>query len=303
MSRLEHSKLFTELVIMLKNKMIMLEDKPEESAEATLRSLWLLASGNSVSVERAHVLDLPELTEIEVDNLKENVDRRLKGVPLTHLTNRQQFMGVDFMVGSEALVPRKETELLGYGALDLLNKCTAKNGSAKVIDVCTGSGNLALAFAYHQSKAKVYAADLSIDAVELARRNNTYMDLEDRVVFYTGDLLEPFESEEYYNKVDLLTCNPPYISSGKLERMPNQIIEFEPGLAFDGGPFGIKILTRLIKEAPKYLANEGWLAFELGLGQGEPMMKRLKKNKDYKALKALKNTNGEIRAIMAQANH
>ncbi len=303
MPRLKQSTLFTELMIILESEMVMLEDKPEESAEATLRSLWLLAAGHPVSVEQAHVLELPQLTEIEVDNLKENVERRLKGIPLTHLTNRQQFMGIDFLVGSEALIPRKETELLGYGALELLNKCTAKNGSAKVIDVCTGSGNLALAFAYHQSGVEVYAADLSVDAVELAKRNNTYMDLEDRVVFYTGDFLEPFEREEYYNKIDLLTCNPPYISSGKLESMPDEIIEFEPSLAFDGGPFGIKILTRLIKEAPKYLADEGWLAFELGLGQGEPIMKRLEKNKDYKALKALRNANGEIRAIMAQANH
>ncbi len=303
MPGIEKSPLFLELEAILRDKMIGLEDKPEESARATLRSLWLTAAGNPMSVEQAHVLELSELTEIELDNLRKNIDRRLKGVPLTHLTNRQQFMGIELLVGPEALIPRKETELLGYGALEILNNCVEKKGSARVIDVCTGSGNLALALACHQGAAEVYAADLSVDAVKLARRNNAYMGLEERVKFYTGNLLVPFNFEEYYNKIDVLTCNPPYISSGKFESMSDEITEFEPKIAFDGGPFGIKILTRLITEAPKYLANDGWLAFELGLGQGEPMLMRLEKNKEYGEVKALKNKTGEIRAIMAQINH
>ncbi|MDH5571884.1 MAG: peptide chain release factor N(5)-glutamine methyltransferase [Gammaproteobacteria bacterium] len=295
--------LYSKFEAMLRNKIVLLEDKPEESIDATIRALWHMAAGNPVSVELAQILDLPELTENEIDDLKVIIDRRISGEPLTHITNRQQFMGIEFFVSSEALVPRKETELLGYGALEILNKCVAKNGSAKVIDVCTGSGNLALALAHHQKKAEVYASDLSSEAIKLAERNSKHMDLHDRVKFHDGDLLAAFESDKYYKNIDLLTCNPPYISSGKLEDMPKEIIGFEPSLAFDGGPFGIKILARLINEAPKFLVENGWLAFEVGLGQGKSMLKRLERNKNYNELMALEDGNGEIRAIMAQVQH
>jgi len=148
-------------------------------------------------------------------------------------------------------------------------------------------------------KAVVFAADLDKNAIKLAQHNNEYLGLEKRVSFFAGDLLEPFESSKFYKTIDVLTCNPPYISSGKLETMPEEIISFEPNMAFDGGPFGIKILNRIIKEAPKYLSEDGCLAFEMGLGQGEPILKRLERNKDYKKLKTVKNESGEIRTILA----
>lgn len=295
----EQKELFAELVELLKDKMATLEDKPEESIDSTVRTLWHLAAGNAISVQRAVDADLPTLDASSVEKLKELIRLRQDGIPLAHITNRQQFMEVELIANENALVPRKETELLGYAALELINAIAKKNGTVKVIDVCTGSGNLALAFAWHQKDAVVYAADLDENAIELAKQNNEHLALEKRVKFYSGDLLGPFESDEHYKTVDVLTCNPPYISSGKLETMPEEIISFEPNMAFDGGPFGIKILNRVIKEAPKYLREGGWLAFEVGLGQGEPLLKRLAKNKDYKELKTVKNESGEIRTILA----
>jgi release factor glutamine methyltransferase len=297
------SKYFSLFEAKLRQGITFLDDKPEETIESTLRALWHLAAGNPVSVEKAKILDLPELNEVDVEKLNHYVNRRLNGVPLAHITNRQQFMGIEFIVGPEALVPRKETELLGYGALELLNKCVERKDAANVIDVCTGLGNLAIALAYHQSRAKIYASDLSADAVELAKRNSSVMKLDGKVSFYTGDLLQPFNNSTYYKNIDLLICNPPYISSGKLKSIANEIIGYEPDIAFDGGPFGVNILIRLIKEAPKYLNQNGWLAFELGLGQGEHIFRRLEKNDNYKELIAIKNDNGDIRAIMAQVNH
>jgi release factor glutamine methyltransferase len=294
---------FILLKKLLSNGVTLLEDKPEETIDATLRALWLLAAGDPVSVEVANSLELPELTETQLDNLMKYIEKRLNGVPLAHITKRKQFMSVELLVGPEALVPRKETELLGYGALELLSKSVVQKGSAKVIDVCTGSGNLALAFAYHQRNAEIYAADLSSEAIDLAKRNMEMLQLNGRVKFLEGDLLQPFDNDTYYLNIDLLTCNPPYISSRKLKSMPEEIIGYEPDLAFDGGPFGINILARLIKEAPKYLAQNGWLAFEVGLGQGEHIYKRLEINNAYKNLESIKNENGYIRVIMAQVNH
>lgn len=296
---MEQNIKFNELVNRVDKNLSILEDKPEESSESTVRTLWHLAAGNALSVQRALELDLPVLEAESLEKLEEYIKLREKGVPLAHITNRQQFMGIELIVGKDALVPRKETELLGYAALGLINEIAENKDAVKVIDVCTGSGNLALAFAWHQKRTIVSAADLDEKAISLAKQNNKHLKLESRVNFFTGDLLEPFATDEYFNSVDVLTCNPPYISSGKLESMPDEIISFEPSMAFDGGPFGIKILGRIIKEAPKYLNDGGWLAFEVGLGQGEPLLKRLEKNKNYKNFRTVKNETGEIRVILA----
>lgn len=296
---MEQNEIFSEFVQRLDRSISMLEDKPEESADSTVRTLWHMAAGKAMSVQRACELDLPVLEAESIEKLEELLRLREDGIPLAHITNRQQFMGVELIATEDALVPRKETELLGYAALELINAIAKDKGSVKVIDVCTGSGNLALAFAWHQKNAVVNAADLDEKAIVLAKQNNEHLNLEDKVSFFAGDLLEPFVKDEYFNSIDVLTCNPPYISSGKLENMPEEIISFEPSMAFDGGPFGIKILNRIIKEAPKYLCEGGWLAFEVGLGQGELLLKRLEKNKDYKEFKTVKNESGEIRVILA----
>lgn len=300
---MNNTDLYDELLQLIEEKLITLPDKPEESVHTSICALWHLAAENPMAVESAVEIKLPGLTESQIVDLRGYIDKRLAGIPLAHLTRRQQFMGVEFIVGSDALVPRKETELLGYAALEIVDQILSEHKTARVLDVCTGSGNLALAIAKKRPDITVFGADLSSDAVNLAKKNAVHMGLDSRVEFCVSDLLESYESPEFYNSIDLLTCNPPYISSGKLESMPGEIIEHEPSMAFDGGPFGIKILSKLIQEAPQYFKKNGWLAFEVGLGQGEPMLKRLERNNDYKKLKAIKNENGEIRAIVAQANH
>ena len=253
----------------------VLKDKPEETTPSTLNALWLAASGNPLSAQAAENVKLPDLNAEQTEDLLKLIERRFAGVPLAHLTGRQQFMGVELLAGPEALVPRKETELLAKTAIQYLNKVSSKRDTITVIDVCTGAGNLAISYAINEPKAKVYAADLSPEAISLAKRNAEYHNLESQVDFTESDLLAVYESPEFYNKVDLLTCNPPYISSGKVEVMDEEISSHEPSLAFDGGPFGIKILQRLMKEAPKYLRKGGCLMFELGLGQGELIIKRI----------------------------
>src|SRR5262249_20185013 len=151
---------------------------------------------------------------------------------------------------SDALVPRKETELLARVAIEHANAIAAEHGSCRVLDVCTGAGNVALAIAHHAPASTVFGADLSEPAVELAKRNAQQLQLEGRVHFRAGVLLEPFRTEEFLGKVDVLPCNPPYISSARVTNMPGQISTHEPRLAFDGGPFGISILMRLLNDAP-----------------------------------------------------
>lgn len=277
-----------------------LPDKPEETVDATLRALWHLAAGRALSVEVAARAELPALDAACEDRLSSLIEQRLSGIPLAHLSGRQHFMGLEMLAGKEALIPRAETELLGGAALEVLRELSARTGSVTVVDVCTGSGNLALALAHHERGARVFAADLSSDAVDLARRNAVHLALQAQVEFRVGDLLEPFNEAGFHTQVDLLVCNPPYISSKKVELMSVEISGHEPRVAFDGGPLGIGVLNRVIREAPIYLRPGGWLAVEVGLGQAAAIVKRMQSGGAYRSVKALTNTLGELRAVLAQ---
>lgn len=263
------NKLWQELLTRVVGELEILPDKPEETAETTLSALWWTACGKPLSAVAAQKQsNRPELSSDQEKELHQLVNDRSSGVPLAHLTGRQHFMGLELLADASVLVPRKETELLAGEALKLLQEMADEKDTLVYIDVCTGAGNLPLALVSHVSGVRAFAADLSVDAVRLAKKNVDFFDLGKYVEVLAGDLLAPFESEEFFGKVDLITCNPPYISTGKVAEMHSEISEHEPDLAFDGGPFGIAILRKLIGEAPGYLKPGGWLAFEVGLGQG-----------------------------------
>jgi release factor glutamine methyltransferase len=185
-----------------------LPDKPEETPDITLRALWYLASDEPRSVERSIFDSLMYLSDEELDQLDNYVEIRLTGTPLAHITERQTFMGVEMLAGSGALIPRKETELLGRAALAILQDTIQERGSAKVIDLCTGYGNLALTLANYQPDCTVYGSDIFEEAIALARKNAQYLVLEERVNFIPGDLFMPFENNEFYGYINLLVCNP-----------------------------------------------------------------------------------------------
>ncbi|MDE2402855.1 MAG: peptide chain release factor N(5)-glutamine methyltransferase [Burkholderiales bacterium] len=293
--------LFTERLARLDAALQTLPDKPQETTVSTLRALWHLAGGHALSIEAA-AAPLPELDAAQCQTLDRLIAQRVEGTPLAHLTGRQQFMSMELLAGPQALIPRCETELLATAAVAKLRHLADGQGRGRVIavDVCTGSGNLALALAHFEPRAQVFAADLCEDAVALAQRNVAHLGYQDRVTVRAGDLLAPFDGPDFHGQVDLLVCNPPYISSGKLETMPAEIMTFEPRLAFDGGPFGIRILQRLMRQAPCYLRPGGWLAFEVGLGQGPAVLQWLQKTGHYDVIETVPDAQGQTRAILAR---
>ena len=291
--------LYQELVQKISAHLTSLPDKPEETPEGVLRALWHLAAGDAMSVQRASEVPLPELDASAITTLHELVARRIAGVPVAYITGRQRFMGLELLVERGSLIPRKETELLGQSALEVLRKLASLRETVTAIDVCTGSGNLAVALAYHVPQAHLFASDLSQEAVDLARKNVRHLGLEGRVEVRQGDLLAPFESPLFYENADLITCNPPYISSRKVDTMPGEIIAHEPRMAFDGGPFGINLLNRFIQEAPRFLRKGGWIAFEVGLGQGPAIQQRLDRNERFRETVPIQDPAGNVRGIMA----
>ena len=294
------STTFTDLLKEVEHFWTPLPDKPEETPERLLSALWSTACGIPVSADRALPARLPQLDDASLDRLRELIDRKKSGVPLAHLTERQTFLGMELLAGREALIPRKETEILGRAALVKIGCMAKKRGPLLVVDVCTGSGNLALAYAHYEPQARVYASDLSQEAVALARRNCEFLGLGARVEVRLGDLLEPFDEPRFHGACDFLSCNPPYISAAKVKEMHPEISRHEPEAAFNGGVYGVSILMKLLRNAPRFLKPGGWLGFEVGHGQGAGLARQLERNPAFKAVETHSDRAGEIRAILAR---
>jgi release factor glutamine methyltransferase len=304
-------------------------DLPHETPQATLSALWLLAAGQPCSAVRASQRALPELSAQGWAQLRALLQARLQGTPLAHLTARQHFMGLEMMAGREALIPRPETELLAHSALALMQEMEAELPPAarpvaqaatapagpparerrrrlRVLDVCTGSGNLALAVAHHAPQARVWGSDLCERALGLARRNAQHLGLSHRVQWRAGDLLQPFLHRGFAGRADLLLCNPPYLPSQRAHHASAPSRRREPRLAFDGGGLGINVLLRLLREAPRVLRAGGWLVVEVGEGQGPGLLQRLEAQAGgarppYAQVRTACDAQGAIRVLMAQA--
>ncbi|MDE2342043.1 MAG: peptide chain release factor N(5)-glutamine methyltransferase [Betaproteobacteria bacterium] len=283
----------------LAQHLVTLPDKPEETPENTLRAIWHTAAGNPKSAVAAMGEAPPLPTDSPSDAVIELVNRRLAGEPLAYLTGRQHFMGLEMLSAPQALIPRVETEMLAHAVLELLD-VDQDCASPRVIDVCTGSGNLAFAIAHNYPHARVFATDLSEEAVAFAQRNGAHLGLQDRVQFRIGDLLEPFLVPEFFNQTSLIVCAPPYIHSAKVGRMADEIARYEPRLAFDGGPLGVTILMRLFEDAPQLLHPGGWLAIEVGAGQGPALARRLQHDKAYSEIRTVADAGGEVRVILSR---
>jgi release factor glutamine methyltransferase len=277
-----------------------LPDKPEDTPVAAARALWCRAGNLPVSPVAALEQSLPALDVAQQARFTALVQQRLGGVPLAHLTERQRFMGLEMLAGPGALIPRHETELLAEAAASLLEEAARHREGVLAVDVCTGSGNVALAMAARVPGARVHAADLSADAVALARRNAEHLRLQQRVTLHEGDLLTPFDTPAFVGQVDVLTCNPPYISSARVPAMAAEISSHEPALAFDGGPLGIRILQRLLREGPRFVRPGGWLAFEVGAGQGGGVVRKLSSDAGFSEVRSVCDAAGEIRAVLAR---
>ncbi len=209
-----------------------------------------------------------------LEQMLEIAQTRAGGAPLAYALGWQTFLGVDLRAAPGALVPREETELLGRAALEVLAAMLAEMPAHRVVDMCCGAGNLACALAVHLPDARVWASDLTDGCVRLASANVDHLGLEQRVTICQGDLFEPLADLVELETIDVVVCNPPYISSKRLAEDRADLLDHEPREAFDGGPYGLSIHQRVIRDSTAFLRPGGWLMLEFGLGQ-ERQLERL----------------------------
>lgn len=202
---------------------------------------------------------------------KKLLDDSSKNMPLEYIFGKGMFMGNVFKCTQKTFIPRKDTEVLVKAAFNFI-KTDKKN--TIVFDIGTGTGNIAISLALKNKHMKVYSSDISREALEIAQENISYYNLSHRITLLQGEMFNPHKEHLNGVKADIVICNPPYIPTSKLQKLPPEIINYEPIHAFDGGPYGLNIFREIINKSPDYLKQGGVLLFEFGSGQ-DGFIKRL----------------------------
>lgn len=230
-------------------------DAPRLTAEI------LLAHVLEVDRVRLYVDHDRPLEPDELARFRALISRRLSSEPTQYLTGAKEFYGRRFLVDPRVLIPRPETELLVEAVLQAL----PKDAPSRAIDLCTGSGCIAITLAAERAHASVVATDLSPDACAVARGNAERLEVDGRVTVLEGDLFAPVPENARF---DAVVSNPPYIASGELPTLQAEV-QKEPRLALDGGPDGLALIRRIVAAARARLNPGGLLAMEIGETQGE----------------------------------
>jgi len=231
-----------------------------------------------------------QVQESELAPLRELVKRRGSGEPLQHLLGTVEFCGRSFRCDKRALVPRPETEQL---VELLISHLKSEIACSRIIDVGTGSGVIALTLAAEFPTAEIVGADISDDALMLARENAERLKLADRVLFLRSNLLESIQPD-----FDLIVANLPYVSADDRENLSREVLH-DPEVALFAGSRGDELMRQLINDAPSWLRPGGMLAMEIGLGQSETLVAALAE-KNYRDILTEKDYSGVIRFLFAR---
>lgn len=233
-------------------------DQPRLSAQ------WLLSAATGMSRVELYAYHDRPLTPEERSALRDSVKRRAAGEPLQYVTGEMPFRHIVLRVERGVFIPRPETEVLVQVVLDDL---TARGIEQPLVaDLCTGSGCVACSIAHENPHANVFAGDLSEQAVRVAAENAARLGVTERVMVANGDLFDALPAE-LRGRLHAVVSNPPYVPSGDLPDLPEEVLGFEPHLALDGGPDGLDTARHIMSQAADWLAPGGLLALELDTGR------------------------------------
>ena len=204
------------------------------------------------------------LEPVELARFRSYVKERAAHVPLAYVLGRREFMGLDFRVTRDTLIPRPDTEVLVQCAVDFLRARAAEGrDDLALADIGTGTGAIALSVLHYTEGTRADAVDISPAAAEVARENAERLNLTERIEIHEGDLTAPLAGRSY----DVILSNPPYIPSADIAGLMPEVCRYEPHLALDGGHDGLDIYRRLAADAPPMLKDGGVLAVEVGIGE------------------------------------
>jgi release factor glutamine methyltransferase len=224
------------------------------------------------------------------------LDRRAEREPVQYITGMQEFWGIEFTVSPDVLIPRPETELVVETAAGLLTNIDAP----VLVDLCTGSGCIAVSLAKELPGARIFAVDRSEPALAVARKNAQQHGTGRQIRFLEGDLFEPLRELQLADSVDAVTANPPYIAAGELAALQPEVRDFEPEMALLAGSRGTEVAERITAEAPAFLKRGGVLVMEMGIGQADALRSSAASTNAYDTIEVLKDLAGIERVIVAK---
>ena len=239
------------------------------------------------------VYDKEKLTLRQEVNYFKAIKKLCQGIPIQHITNRQEFMKMTFFVDENVLIPRPDTEILVEEVIKIAKKINAK----KILDLCTGSGAIAISLAKYIDKSNITAVDISDKALNVAKLNAKNNEVEDRITFVESDLFKNLKKEKY----DIIVSNPPYIKKEVLKKLDKEV-QKEPKLALDGGYDGLDFYRKIINKAEEYLKFNGYLCFEIGYDQKEDVENLLKEQEKYINITCKKDLCDNDRVVIAKLN-
>ncbi|MCI8965637.1 MAG: peptide chain release factor N(5)-glutamine methyltransferase [Clostridia bacterium] len=235
-----------------------------------------------------------EIDDTVEEKFKELINRAIKNEPIQYILGKQEFMGLEFKVNENVLIPRADTEILVLETIDIINNFINKKEKINVLDMCTGSGAIIISLAKYLKNENInfYASDISEKAIDVAIRNSKKNEV--KVEFIKSNLFEKIENIKF----DLIVSNPPYIETDIINNL-NEDVKNEPIIALDGGEDGLEFYRKIAKDAKYFLEDNGYLCLEIGYNQRENVIEILKSN-NYKDIYYKKDLSQNDRIVICR---
>ena len=237
------------------------------------------------------VYDEKKMTKEQQEKYFKNVEKIEKGIPLQHITHQQEFMKMNFYVNQEVLIPRPDTEILVEEVINIAKKIKAK----KILDLCTGSGAIAISLAKYIQDSQITAVDISREALKIAKKNAKENGVAKQIVFLASDLFKQVPKEKY----DMIVSNPPYIKKEVIKTLQKEV-QNEPLMALDGGWDGLDFYRKIIHQADEFLKYGGYLCLEIGYDQKIDVIDFIEQEEKYVDTYGKKDLYGNDRIIITK---
>ncbi len=249
---------------------------------------------HAVNISRMQLYTAPEkeLSEEQIVHLQQLIKRRLKHEPTAYIINNCDFYKSNFYVDNRVLIPRPETELLVERTINVIDKLSSNGSQSVIADIGTGSGVIAGSIALQITNVRIYATDISDQALQVARWNFHYLGLNNRIVTLVGNLLEPLDE-----KVNIIVANLPYITEDEMITLAPESKIFEPKIALDGGKDGLMEIRNLLYQAPGKIFSNGHILLEIGLNQDKTLCPLIHKLFPKAVVKTIPDLSGIKRVI------
>ena len=247
---------------------------------------------NSMNVNKEYIIahDNYEINTNILEEINININKIINGYPLQYITHKQEFMKLNFYINEDVLIPQPDTEILVQEVLKICNK--KENNKLKILDLCTGSGAIAVSIAKNYKNAIITATDISKKAIEVAKINANIQQV--NIKFKESNMFEKIN-----DRYDIIVSNPPYIEIDKIKNLAKDV-QHEPLIALSGGIDGLKFYRIIAENSYKYINNKGFLALEIGYNQKNEVTKILQETNKYNEIYYIKDYNNIDRVIIAK---